>query len=157
MRYHGTNSDGEPLSSSYVEKDGANPSFNLDCSNLPSATRQEFAEESDINNLMARYEATGLLPTNLNTNTPRYLDVSDVPDMRTALDSLANATAAFMALPASVRREFDNDAVKFVDFVQDPENRPQLKTWGLLEPEPPVAAPLKVEVTNPPPPKSDAP
>lgn len=157
MRRHGYNSDGEILSSAYVEKDGGNPAFNLDCSNLPSLTRQEFAEECDINSLMSRYEQTGILPSNINSAQPRYLDVSDVPDLRDALDHLANATTAFMALPAIVRKEFDNDPVKFIDFAQDKDNLPQLRTWGLAEPLPEPLAPQKVEIVNPPPSQSDKP
>lgn len=147
MRYHGTNSDGEPLSSFYVEKDGATDAFNLDCSDLPSATRQEFADECDINKLMAQYEKTGILPA-MNSSEPRYLDVSDVPDLRAAMDTLQAATAAFMSLPASVRREFDNDALKFVDFAENPENLEKLREWKLAPPKPAEVPPQKVEVVN---------
>lgn len=157
VRFHGCNSNGEPLSSFFVEKDPSTEGFNLDCSNLPSLTRQEFAEECDINSLMSKYEKTGILPTNVNTGEPRYLDVSDVPDLQTTLSMLSDATTAFMALPALVRREFDNDAVKFVSFAQDPENLPQLRTWGLAPPEPVPPAPQKVELVNPPPPPKAAP
>lgn len=150
MRRQGLNANGETLSSMYVEREFTN-SFTLDCSNLPSLTRQEFAEECDINHLMAKYEKTGLLPSHMNKAEPRYLDVSDVPDLRTALDLLDQSTAAFMALPATVRREFDNDPVKFVEFAQDPENIEQLRTWGLAEPLPQETPPTRVEVVNPPP------
>ncbi|WNK12735.1 MAG: internal scaffolding protein [Microvirus sp.] len=155
MRYYGTNSDGEMLSSAYVEKDGNNPAFNLDCSDLPSLTRQEFAEECDINVLMSRFEKTGLID-NLNRGEPRYLDVSDVPDMHQAMHILQTATDAFMSLPATVRRDFDNDPIKFVDFCENPENLPKLREWKLAPPAPLEPGPQKVEVVNPPPPK-DAP
>ncbi|UDN67634.1 internal scaffolding protein [robinz microvirus RP_78] len=155
MRYHGTNSDGETLSSAYVEK--LNPEqFSLDCSDLPSLTRQEFADECDINKLMAQYEATGLLPTNLNTGEPRYLDVSNVPDLQTSLDYLKEATASFMALPATVRRDFDNDALKFVEFAENPNNVEKMREWKLAAPKAVEPPPQKVEVINPPPSK-DAP
>lgn len=152
----GLNSNGESLSSAAVEIDRANPALYVDFTNTISLTRQEFADECDINNLMAQYEKTGIIPSNMNNNVPQFLDVSDVPDLMQANNILIEATAAFMALPATVRREFDNDAIKFVSFAQDPENLPQMRTWGLAPPEPVEPPPQKVEVINPAPP-ADAP
>jgi len=101
-----------------------------------SMTRQEFADECDINVLMRKYEATGVLPP-LNGATPQYLDVSQVPDLALALDIVDRATTAFMALPASVRREFDNDPVKFVSFAENEANIDKMREWGLA-PKPEV-------------------
>jgi len=60
MRYQGyslaTGIDNELESSAYVEIDRSNPALYVDCSNLPSLTRQEYAAECDINNLMAQFE-----------------------------------------------------------------------------------------------------
>lgn len=150
MRYQGysqpTGQSDEMESSAYVEIDRANPALYIDCSNLPSLTRQEFADDCDINKLMSQYEKTGLLPSNMNTSQPRYLDVSEVPDLRTALDYLQDSTAAFMALPASVRKEFDNDALKFVDFASDPKNIDDMRKWGLAPPLPKPAEPQEVRI-----------
>lgn len=140
MRYYGTNSDGELLSSAYVEKDGANPSFGLDCSNLPSLTRQEFADECDINILMDRYEKTGMI-SHVNPRNPQYLDLSDVPDLQTAHQVIQNAATEFMALPAKVRREFDNDPMEFVKFAMNPDNIDKMREWGLAPPKPEAAPP----------------
>lgn len=152
MRYQGcsqpTGDVDEMESSAYVEIDRANPALYCDCSNLPSLTRQEFADECDINKLMAQYEKTGILPSNVNNDVPRYLDVSDVPDLPSALNMLADATAAFMALPAITRREFDNDPVKFINFAENPENIEKMREWKLAPPAPVEPPPAKVEVTN---------
>lgn len=139
-------------SSAYVEIDRSpetNPAIFLDCSNLPSLTRQEFADECDINKLMAQYEKTGILPTNVNTGQPRYLDVSDVPDLQAAHHVLHEATIAFMSLPATIRRDFDNDPVKFINFAENPENLPKMREWKLAPPLPTEAPPQKVEIINP--------
>ena len=146
MRYHGTNSDGEPLTSMYVEKDGNNPAFGLDCSNLPSLTRQEFAEECDINVLMEKYEKQGII-SHINPREPQYLDLVGLPDLQTAHHIIQAATAEFMALPAKVRAQFENDPMQFVKFAENPENIDQMRAWGL-------AAPAKEEPKAPP---SDAP
>jgi len=102
----------------------------------PSRTRQEFAEECDINVIMARYERTGQLPVN-SVEPPRYVDMTAMPsDFREAMDLMLAAEAAFMTLPAKVRREFDNDAKQFVDFASDAKNVDQLRDWGLAAPKP---------------------
>ena len=134
MRYHGTNSDGEILSSAYIDRsDCSDPSFGLDCSNLPSLTRQEFADECDINILMDKYEKTGII-SHVNPRNPQYLDLSDVPDLQTAHQIIQTAASEFMALPAKVRREFDNDPMKFVEFGQNPDNIEKMREWGLAAP-----------------------
>lgn len=153
---HGYNSDGELLSSAYVIKDNADPSFSLDCSDLPSLTRQEFAAECDINTLMAQYEKTGVI-NHFNRGAPQYVDFEAVPDLQTALHTLHEATAAFNNLPAIVRKEFDNDPVQFIEFATDPKNLDKMREYGLAAPLPPPERIQKVEITNPAPAdKSDA-
>lgn len=149
MRMQGLNSQGEPMSSAYVDRSNSEDT-DLDFTGTTSMTRQEFADECDINNLMAQYEKTGLLPANMNGNVPQYLDVTDVPDFRASLDFLNEATTAFMALPAAVRKEMDNDPAKFIDYCQDPANIDQLRKWGLAPPPPEPPQPQKVEIINPP-------
>lgn len=149
MRYHGTNSDGEILSSAFVEKDNANPLFNLDCSHLPSLTRQEFAADADINTIMAQYEVSGVI-SHVNPPSNNYLDLTDVPDLQEALSIIRDSERAFMSLPAKARAEFDNDPVKFINFAEDPENLPQMRTWGLAPPLPEPQPPQKVEIINKP-------
>lgn len=152
MRYQAFSNGGladELESSAYVEIDRANPALYVDCSDLPSLTRQEFADECDINKLMQKYETTGILPSNTNSAQPRYLDVSNVPDLMQAHAILNDATTSFMALPATVRRDFDNDPIKFIHFAENPENLEKLREWKLAPPAPVEPAPQKVEVINP--------
>lgn len=155
MRFQGYTSEhddtGEllPESSAFVEIDRANPAIYLDCSIEPSRTRQEFADECDINKLMAQYEKNGILPT-VNTAPANYLDVSDVPNLMEAHQILAEATTAFMSLPATVRRDFDNDALQFVAFAENPDNLEKLREWKLAPPKPVEPPPQKVEIINPP-------
>ncbi|QCQ84793.1 internal scaffolding protein [Blackfly microvirus SF02] len=100
----------------------------------PSLTRQEFADECDINTIMAQYEATGVI-THVNQQAPAYLDLSgEIPDLMEAHNVFAKAETAFMTLPASVRKEFDNDPVKFVEFATKAENVEQMRKWNLAAP-----------------------
>ncbi|QCQ84707.1 internal scaffolding protein [Blackfly microvirus SF02] len=147
----GINADGELLSSAYVHKDNADPAFNLDCSCEPSLTRQEFAAECDINTLMAQYEKTGVI-NHFNNGEPRYYDFEEMPDLQNSLHILAEATTAFMSLPAHVRKEFDNDPTKFIEFASDPKNLEKMREYGLAAPAPEPEKPQKVEIVNPEPP-----
>lgn len=141
----GYNDKGQPLRSAYVPHDPVD-----EYNDEPSRTVQEWAADCDINNLMAQYERTGVLNHWNHGQQGEYLDLSDVPDLRQALEHLDVANQAFMRLPATVRREFDNDPAKFVEFAQDRENLPQMRTWGLAPAEPEPPAPQRVEIVNPP-------
>ena len=116
---------------------------------LPSLTRQEFSDECDINGIMKKYEKTGMLP--VNGAQPSYVDFTAVPsDLQEAMRVMMDAETAFMSLPASVRKEFDNDALRFVEYAQNGDNLEQLREWGLAEPEKAPEAPMRVEVVNSP-------
>lgn len=125
-----------------------------------SLTRQEFAEECDINTLMRRYEGHAQGPSNLPMRDPGqmfYADFTVLPSSVMEFHEYMNTVqASFMSLPAAVRKEFNNSPYEFVDFASDPENLPQLRTWGLAAPEKAPAAPIKVEVVSPGPPAKPA-
>lgn len=117
----------------------------------PSMTRQEFSDECDVNRIMANYEKNGIWPVQAGMVEPRYLDLTVVPsDLVTAMNQMIDAEAAFMTLPALVRKEFDNDAVKFVEYASNGDNLEKLREWGLAPPQAAPEPPMKVEVVNPP-------
>lgn len=64
----------------------------------PSPVRQDMRDECDINNIILRYAGTGELPTRLNHREPEYLDVSDVPDLQSALNMVSHAQDILAAL-----------------------------------------------------------
>lgn len=108
-------------------------------------TRQEFAEECDINTIMARYEAGGAV-SHVNRQAPVYLDCTLYPGLQAHMDAFREAAASFAALPAKVRREFDNDPERFVEFACDPENLERMREWGLAPPKPVEPGAVKVEI-----------
>lgn len=139
-RSQGVNSDGELLSSMYVKHDPVPHEQEDD-----GRTRQEFADECDINILLARYEKTGVI-NHYSSGKPEYIDLSIYPgDLAGAMLVMDAANEAFMRLPATIRREFDNDAVQFADFAADAANLDKMREWGLAPPkaapEPPKAEP----------------
>lgn len=125
------------------------PRPGLECPESDARTRQEFRDECDINLIVARHQKTGVV-SHINTAPPQFLDVSDVASLATALQTVAAANEAFMALPAVARASFDNDPVRFVDFAMEPDNLPKLREWGLAPPEKVPDAPMRVEVVNAP-------
>jgi phage internal scaffolding protein len=127
----------------------------------PSRAQQHFREQCDINTIMSKYRKTGVL-SHITAQMPTYLDlVSDeaitgaAVDYQTALNMVIAAGNAFDALPAQVRKRFDNDPAKFLEFADDPANRDELVSLGLATPRPvepdpdvkprPAAEPAKPE------------
>jgi hypothetical protein len=111
----------------------------------PSLTRQEFAEDCDINVLMKRFENRDIGAIMRSAQEPVYYDLASAPStLMDYMQLMQDADKAFMTLSAQVRREFDNDPVRFVDFASDPANLDQMRNWGLAPPAPapePVVAP----------------
>lgn len=118
----------------------------------PSMTRQEFAEECDINTLMKKFDSAvgqgpGGLPNQRDPAAMFYADFTGMPGSLLEYQQyMFDAEKAFMSLPAVVRKEFANDPYQFAEFAGDPENIGQLRTWGLAAPEAAEPAPIKVQV-----------
>lgn len=112
------------------------PDAGIDCQQEPSVTQQHFKDECDINNIMAQYEATGLLRVSSNYATGRYADLADVEDYHTSLNKVIAAQEAFDDLPSALRSRFDNDPAKFLEFVTDNKNADELVSLGLANPRP---------------------
>lgn len=118
-----------------------------------SMTKQSFKEECDINNIVRRFEATGILDhVNQAHAQGLYTDLPSGLDLQAGLDMIRQAEGAFMALPAHVRAEFDNDPVRFVDAFQNPTEAQQERfiALGLATDKRPPKPPA---VENPPPAK----
>lgn len=108
----------------------------VDCSASaanPGRTKQSFRDECDINVLMRRYQETGVLDF-VQKREPQYGDVTGV-DFRESMELVAEASEAFNELPSSLRDRFQNDPAKFLDFVSDKKNLPEMGELGLLSPE----------------------
>lgn len=99
----------------------------------PSKTRQEFREESDVNNIIKQYEQHGILPMERD-GIPTYADFTDpvFTNYQLAQNIVVGAREMFMALPAKTRERFNNDPASLIDFVQDPANLMEAEKLGLL-------------------------
>jgi phage internal scaffolding protein len=101
----------------------------------PSMTKQAFQAECDINNIMKRYEKTGIID-HLNKYGGRFGDFTGAVDFQTAQNIVIDAQKMFMDIPASIRAQFENDPGKFIQFATDPANLDKLREMGLAPPAP---------------------
>ena len=119
----------------------------------PTLAQQHQKDEVDINNIMERYVKTGVLD-HVAKHSPQYTENTST-DYHESMNIVLRANEMFSELPSSVRKTFDNDPAKFLDYVQNPENQEKLNEMGLTEnqksptgdktaPPPPVAKPAEV-------------
>ena len=109
-----------------------------------SLTQQHFKDETDIQKIIRQHDKTGLI-RHVQRGVAQYGDYSEINEYREALDVVMAADASFAALPASVRRQFNNDAGEFFEFATDPSNADAMVEMGLMAPERPTAASPAVE------------
>lgn len=97
-----------------------------------SRTKQSFKDDCDINAIVRRWSATGVLEHTVKTQ-PRYGDFSAGVDYLDALNRVELAQTQFMALPSQLREQHENDPGKFIQWAHDPSNRKDLEANGLGE------------------------
>lgn len=116
----------------------------------PSMTKQSFVAECDINNIIKEFSVTGMT-RHVTERQALYADLPDTVDFQMSLQIVAEAAAAFDALPSKIRARFNNDPAAFLEFLHDEKNRDEAMELGLLEQPPADPPPQKVEVVNAPP------
>lgn len=137
---------------SYHDFEKSNGGTFVEFNREPSLTRQEFAEECDINVLMSRMNGHVIGgPGNLPPREPMYFDFADLPqDLLGYMNFMQDAERQFMMMPAVVRKEFENDPIQFVEYASDPANIDQMRSWGLAAPAKPPEAPPAAPSSQPP-------
>ncbi len=95
-------------------------------------TKQSFRDECDINKILPKAAATGLM-SHVNRAQGSMRDLSEAVDYKTGLDLINEAEEAFMELPARLRKEYDNDPGKLLAAIEDPEQHDRLYELGLAE------------------------
>lgn len=108
-----------------------------------SMTQQHFANEVNINSIIARYNKTGQLP--LANSIGQYGDVSDVRDYKSALDLILRVDDDFDSLPAAIRRRFSDSPALLYEFLMDEKNYDEAVSLGLVESKPSVVEEPVVE------------
>lgn len=107
------------------------PRSQIDFPEGEGLAKQSFQAECDINNIMAKYQRTGVID-HYAAESPRY-GYATSQDFREAMQLVIEAERLFNGLPSQVRRKFANDPAEFLEFVQNPENRDEMAVLGLLD------------------------
>jgi len=110
--------------------------------NAISMTEQSHKEECDINNIVAKYQKTGVID-HRSKYEPQY-GFATSADLQTALNTIKTADNMFNDLPSSIRDRFNNSPGAFLDFVQDKDNHQEMFEMGLAK-SPPEAKTEPVE------------
>lgn len=97
-----------------------------------SLVKGYFKDECDINNIIAKYDRTGLID-HVSNKSPIYADFSEVGDFHSCYNRIIAAEEAFFELPAVMRERFNNDAGEFIDFIHDDKNLEEMISLGLAE------------------------
>lgn len=106
----------------------------IDCSGDVPLVKQEFADDCNVNIIIARCLRNGApLPVHSNLE-PIFADVSEVGDYRDVVERVRKADEAFMRLDAGVRTKFGNDPGLLMAFLQDPSKREEAIAMGLVVP-----------------------
>lgn len=126
----------------------ANGNLRVSTVNLEeSKTVQSDRQRADIRHILAKYEQTGVLVSMAAVDLA-YKDVTEFEDFTDVMRQTKQAEAAFMRLPAAVRKIFKNDVSRWLDAAHDPEKldglAPQLRELGIIDqvdPDPPPPPP----------------
>ena len=120
--------DGVPFRTAYGKK------LRVAIATGDGLTEQNHKDETDINNIVRKYNKTGLID-HLNQFEKQYGDMTGF-DYQDAMNTVAAANTMFEGLPSAIRNQFDNDPAKFINFVDDENNQEKLVEMGLAKPIP---------------------
>lgn len=134
-----------------------------------SRTKQQFAEDADINNIVKKYIASGYDHHHIKKKQSFFADFAADVSLDSAYKAIQVAEEEFIQLPAAVRDEFGNDPELFFKAVSTEEGIKKhsdlfIKSGIMtkadkdeLSPsaEPPSKAQAVVDNSNPSPPPTD--
>lgn len=101
----------------------------IDCS-AGGRTKQQFADECNINNIMSKFEKNQLIE-HVNEHKGDYGDFATFESYHDSVNRVIEAQDAFMTVPAKIRAKFNNDPASFLAYVQDPANADSMIEMGL--------------------------
>lgn len=112
----------------HLRKNGTRRVFTVN--NMVSKTDQSLRDEVNVNSIMLKYHQTGNI-THIAKVKGTYGDVSEVPDLKEALEQVKVADEAFMGLPSKIRARFNHSATNMLDFLRDSSNDEEAIKLGL--------------------------
>lgn len=112
-----------------------------------SMTQEQFAEESEINNILRSHDRNGVIE-HINRGNAIYGDFSNITDFSDALQQIKEAQNEFQEIPWQIREKFQNDAGQFFKFASNPDNIQELRELGLANPEQSEAMPSEPAIPH---------
>lgn len=97
-----------------------------------SRTQQHVADLASPKRLIEKYgskrlrEALSRLPST-------YSDLPITVDFKEAMDIVTKGQSSFEKLPSKLRKRFENDPVKLLEFMHDAKNRDEAISLGLIK------------------------
>lgn len=114
-----------------------------------SMTQQHHVKNTNINQIMKRFERTGVLPQRV--AKPLEGPLPDVENFHEAMNIVVRGRQVFESLPSAIREEFGNSPEAFLAAFQDEAQHDRLRELKLMVPKPvepspaPPAPPPPVE------------
>lgn len=122
------------ITNRYTHKKAKPTVFSKNNDKSVSRTQQHFKDETNINSIMKRYKASGLLtdPLHKPTTYPEFGDFTGIVDFQTMQNKQIQIRDYFMSLPAELRKRFENNPQNLMTFMSDPANVKEARELGLL-------------------------
>lgn len=98
---------------------------------LPTVTEKSHAESCDINVIVRRATAQGVIEPLLPTHSLKYGDVSDFGSYHESLTIITRNQQAFEQLPSELRAKFGNSIGEFLEWMDNPANTEEAIKLGL--------------------------
>lgn len=117
--------------SQHAPDEGAHPKSG------PSLTQQHMSDETDINNIVNQFLKTGMV------NSPGMAKFGDFTanDFQTMQNHVCDMEGMFMELDAKIRRRFKNDVYQLLRFIDNPDNKEEAISLGLIPDDNPKTNP----------------
>lgn len=115
------------------DRDAESDRTGLECKDV-SRTKQEFANDADINNILAKFlNGTAGLPQL--TQPPQYMNLEEEFDLQSKMVTSAQVEEAWNTLPAAVRNILKNPStfVSYIDHCLETGDLDPLRELGLAE------------------------
>jgi len=107
----------------------------LQSTGTESRVEPQHRDACNINTIMRKLHSQGVIPHfRTGGNFGNFTGYDDYHAMRTRI---CDAQDDFHRLPAELRKQFDNDPGKLLEFLDDPENRQAAQEMGLIGPDKP--------------------
>jgi phage internal scaffolding protein len=103
----------------------------FDAKKNPSLTKQSHKAECDVNTILKKYEKTGVI-NHVNNVAPTYGNFLNIEEYQTSLNKIGMAEESFDALPAKIRKKFQNNPANLIEFLSKEENKKEALELGLL-------------------------